>query len=72
MNVIDNARFMALTAVALADDLGRVPAEDWNRRGEIAGSGESVTALDLVREAVRRGSDNLRRAEAALAGARGA
>jgi len=61
-----------LTAAAtrLADAVDRVGAEEWTRSATLTGSDRKVTALDLLREAVRTGSDNLRAAEADLADAR--
>ena len=48
---------------ALADTIRQVSADAWTRSGSIAGSGQDLTALDLVREAVRTGSEHLRAAE---------
>lgn len=45
-------------------------AEGWDRTGTVAGSGEEVSALDVLREAVRTGATGLRGADAALAAAR--
>lgn len=60
-----------LTAEAgsLADAVERVTAREWGRVGAVAGGGE-VSALDVVREAVRVGADNLRAAESTLAAVR--
>jgi hypothetical protein len=61
-------------AVALADRLDRVPAQDWAREGVVApsaGSGHPVAALDLLRQAVDAGVthlDGARRVLAAVAG----
>ncbi|MBI2705671.1 MAG: hypothetical protein HYX32_10340 [Actinobacteria bacterium] len=57
-------------ADALAEAIGHVDANSWKRTGTIAATGRTVTALDVVRDAVRIGSDNLRRADAAMAAAR--
>jgi hypothetical protein len=45
-------------ATELADAVGSLSTDDWQRRVTVAG-GPSVTALDVVREAVRVGHDNL-------------
>ncbi|MCU0311219.1 MAG: hypothetical protein MUE36_09770 [Acidimicrobiales bacterium] len=52
-------------ASELADEAARFSANDWTRRGTIAGSG-TAGALDVVRAAVRVGRDNLVAAERAL------
>jgi hypothetical protein len=63
--------FLDVEANALADAVERVPAEAWSRRATVAGGGRAVTALDVVREAVRTGAEHLRSAERTLASARG-
>ena len=63
--------FLAVEADALADAVDRVPAEQWARRATLAGDGREVTALDVVREAVRTGAEHLQTAERTLAAARG-
>lgn len=60
---------LTVAANALADRVDRVPAGDWGRIAGLPGGG-TVTALDLVRDAVRTGHDELRAAERALAAAR--
>jgi hypothetical protein len=55
----------------LADEVQRVSADEWGRTATLAGADRTITALDLVREAVRTGTDNLHAAEAAMAAARG-
>lgn len=50
----------------LADVVDAVPSADWDRTGHIA-DGPEVLAVDLVREAVRVGSDNLRALSTSLA-----
>lgn len=45
-------------ATDLADDIERVPSGDWTRHANAAG-GRSISALDIVREAVRVGRDDL-------------
>jgi hypothetical protein len=52
-------------ATALADAVDRVPTEAWTRSGNAAG-GEAVTALDVVRDAVRTGHAGLVDVEATL------
>ena len=38
----------------------------WTRTGIVAGSGQEMSALDIVREAVRTGAEHLRAAERAI------
>ncbi len=52
-------------AGALADEAAHFSANDWTRSGAAAGGG-AVSALDVVRAAVRTGRDNLVAAERAL------
>jgi hypothetical protein len=63
--------FLTVEAEGLADAVERVPADAWARRATVAGDGRTVTALDVVREAVRTGADHLRTAERTLAATRG-
>jgi hypothetical protein len=63
--------FLTVEANALAGSVDGVPAEAWARRAKVAGDGHEVTALDVVREAVRTGAEHLRTAERTLASARG-
>ena len=65
-SVDDALAFLDMEAHALADAVADVPSQAWTRRGTVAGSGQSISALDLAREAVRTGSDRLRAAEHAL------
>lgn len=60
----------AATAVAGVADGDAGGAEGWDRTGTVAGSGAAVSALDLLREAVRTGAVGLRGTDAALAAAR--
>jgi len=46
-------------ATALAEAIARVHGNEWARKGQLAGGG-TITALDVAREAVRAGADNLR------------
>jgi hypothetical protein len=62
---------LADEANALADAADAVPGRDWGRTGSVAGGG-TTTAIDLVREAVRTGSQGLADAEAAIRAARSA
>ena len=63
----DGLALLGHEAEALADQIGGVlSATDWNRTGAIAGGG-SVTALDLVKDAVSVGADGLARVRATLA-----
>ena len=57
---------LATEATALADRAARLAREDWSRTGTLSGGGGTVTVLDVVREAVRTASDDLRAAERAL------
>jgi hypothetical protein len=61
--VDDVVAFLTMESNAFADAIGDVPADAWSRTGTVAGSGQHLTALDVVREAVRTGSDHLRAAE---------
>jgi hypothetical protein len=65
-SVDDVLDFLTVEANALADAVSDVPADAWTRPGLVAGRESEVTALDLLREAVRTGSDHLRAAEAAV------
>jgi hypothetical protein len=58
--------FLTTECQALADRAAHVDAASWNRAGTVAGSGQRVTALDIMRETVKTGSDELRAAEAAI------
>lgn len=62
-SVDDALAFLDMEANALADTLEDVPSDAWMRRGTVAGSGVSMSALDLAREAVRTGSEHLRTGE---------
>lgn len=53
-------------AITLADDADRVRDDEWSRVGVLSGTAEEVSALDVLREAVRTGSDNLRAAARAV------
>lgn len=53
----------------LVGEVGHVGSPDWSRTGRVADGGE-VTALDVLREAVRTVADDLRGVEAAMAAAR--
>jgi len=56
-------------ADGLVEVIERVsPPSDWARSAPVAG-GSTVTALDIVRDAVETGADGLRRAHTALTGA---
>ena len=56
-------------AAALADAVAAVPGDQWNRTASVAGGG-TVTALEVVREAVRTGHDQLALVEKTLAALR--
>ncbi|MDZ7733400.1 MAG: hypothetical protein U5R31_10055 [Acidimicrobiia bacterium] len=50
---------------AFADRVDRVGGDDWAREATVTGGG-TATALDVLREAVRTGADNLRTADRLL------
>jgi hypothetical protein len=52
-----------------ADEIEHVDADSWTRKATVGG-GRTVSALDVVREAVRVGAEAIRAAEAAMAHAR--
>jgi hypothetical protein len=62
---------LADEADTLAAATDAVSSRDWSRTATVAGGGE-VSAIDLVREAVRTGAQGLADAEAAVAAARAA
>jgi hypothetical protein len=57
-------------ATKLGETVERTDAGEWKRTATVAGSDRTITALDVVREAVRTASDNLRLVQAAMAAAR--
>lgn len=58
-------------AMALADQAGDTPAHAWARTGSEEGdAGRELSALDVLRAAVRRGAEGLRTVDHALAAAR--
>src|SRR3954469_16934647 len=59
--------FVTVECDGLADTVSRVSAGSWGRTGRGGGAGRTVTALDVVREAVRTGAEHLRAAERSLA-----
>jgi hypothetical protein len=65
-SVEDVVAFLTMECNALADAIADVPSDAWPRTGTVAASGQSLTALDIVREAVRTGSEHLRAAERAI------
>lgn len=62
---------LAETAEALAALAGEVAAGDWERTGTLAGTEREVSALDLLREAVRTGRARLGDAQRVLGEVRG-
>jgi hypothetical protein len=66
----DALTLFADEAIGLADAIGHVSAENWTRTGTVAGGG-SVSALDVVREAVRVGRAGLTDVERTLRSVRG-
>src|SRR3954451_22725641 len=61
-SIDDVLAFLEMECNALADAIAPVPSDAWSRTGTVAGSGQTMSALDIVREAVRTGSDHLRAA----------
>lgn len=51
---------------AFADRVDRIHGDEWNRTAALTG-GRGTTALDVLREAVRTASDNLRKVDELLA-----
>lgn len=62
----DVLAFLTMECTALADAIADIPSGAWTRTGVVAGSGQEMSALDIVREAVRTGSEHLRAAERAI------
>ena len=62
-SIDDALAFLDMEAHALAAAVADVSSGAWTRHGTVAGSAQSISALDLAREAVRTGSDHLRAAE---------
>ena len=58
--------FVTTECEALADRASHVSPTDWARRGMVTGRTDPVTALDVLREAVRVGSSELRAIERSL------
>ena len=68
--VADALTLLGHQAEALADQIsGVLSTDDWNRSATVAGGG-SVTALDLVKDAVGVGADGLTQVRATLAAVR--
>lgn len=68
-DLADALAFFADEAGGLSEAVGHVPAEAWTRTGTVAGGG-SVSAIDVVREAVRVGRAGLSDIEQTLAAVR--
>ncbi len=62
---------LGLDANAAADRIAKVASGDWDRVGTVAGTGRTVTALDIARLAVDAGVTHLRAAESVLSTLRG-
>ena len=62
-SVDDVLAFLGMECNAMADAIGDVASDAWTRTGSVAGTGATLSALDVVREAVRTGADHLRAAE---------
>lgn len=65
-SVDDVLAFLDMECNALADAIRDVASEAWTRTGTVAGSGHDMSAIAIVREAVRTGADSLRAAERAV------
>lgn len=50
---------LRVTANSIADEADRVPAGDWTRTATVTGTPDELSALDLLRVAVRTGADGL-------------
>jgi hypothetical protein len=57
---------LGLEAQALAGRVESTPADDWERKATVEGSGHTLTALDITRSAVDAGVSHLRAAETVL------
>jgi hypothetical protein len=66
-NVHARLAVLGFEAVALADRIDGVPADDWRRTAAASGTGREVTALDVVRAAVDAGVSHLNAAQKVLA-----
>jgi hypothetical protein len=66
-NLHERLAELGLEANAAADRVEATAARDWKRTGRVAGTGRTVTALDLARTAVEAGVGHLRAAEGLLA-----
>jgi hypothetical protein len=69
-NLHERLAELGFEANAAADRVEATAAGDWTRTGVVAGSGRTVTALDLARLAVDAGVTHLRAADQVLAAAR--
>jgi len=62
-SVEDLLAFVDMECNALAEAARNVSADAWRRTGTVAGSSAPMSALDILREAVRTGADHLRAAQ---------
>jgi hypothetical protein len=62
--------FLTVECNGMAELVENTPSDAWTRAGVVAGSGQKLTALDIVREAVRTGAEHLRAAERAIEAAK--
>jgi hypothetical protein len=58
---------LGFEAVALADRIDGVGADDWKRTATVSGAGRPITTLDIVRAAVDAGVSHLNAAQKVLA-----
>lgn len=65
-SVDDVLAFLAMECDALAEVIADVASDAWTRTGIVAASGQEMSALDIVREAVRTGAEHLQAAERAV------
>ncbi len=69
-NVETALDFLGVECNAMADTIEHTPADAWTRAGTVAGSGQTMSALEIVREAVRTGANHLHAAERAIEAAK--
>ena len=66
-DVTEALAMLDVEAVELADRAEQIRAGEWSREATVAdGRGTTVTAIEVLSEAVRTAADNLRRAERTL------
>jgi len=68
--VADGMAELTDAANDLAEAADKVSGKGWRRQGVVAGTGQQVAAIDVLREAVRTAADNLTSIDATLRAAR--